>query len=80
MLTLRDVRREASKHGASLTSDRVGDCTSYYVDAPEGTVWYEGDLECFVFCVYAYDRLPEHQWAYRDVIERMASGVHPTPK
>jgi hypothetical protein len=73
-LTLKDVEREAAKHGATVEIDDVGRSTRGNVCAPDGKKW-DGDLHSLVFDWWGTINRPtwpeEKQAALEDVINRM---------
>jgi hypothetical protein len=69
MSTLKKLKTEAAKLGATVTKEKIGMTTTVEVFAPKGFYWAEGSTHVFVDDVYTGPN------DYPDLLSRMSYGL-----
>ncbi len=79
-ITIATLKREAARHGATISGGVIGHRAEYVVDAPDGKIW--AGAGCHGLCLgWWANESGSPTWpkekaeAIRDAIERMAEGV-----
>ena len=77
MLTLRDLRKAARAHGATVEDDSGAGWTVYQMCAPVRKVWGDGGCHC-MRVEWRADAPDAREWkqdAIKDALARMACGL-----